>query len=244
MYFKEFREKIELTQREVAEIIQTTPALIAQYENGKTVPVSSILLKYAENLKANPNFLLLGQEPHLLVEEDYEITETVRELIRDLSFVTTNEELNLELKNLLVKKTLEKLILSDGYEKSAFEKFLTAIKFEGHIPFRPALFVYYMFRYIVENLDELNSKENYKDYLVELIKRYKVKSLKNNPIFTNRIKKMIVDNLIHNLEEKDCKLILANPKLTLEILESKMTSTMVLAHKFIDIKSLFPVLEK
>lgn len=244
MYFKEFREKIGLTQREVAEIIQTTPALIAQYENGKTVPISNILLKYAEYLNANPNFLLLGIEPYLLVEEDYDVTESVRELIRDLSFITTNEELAAELKNLIVKKTVENLISIDANDKSAFEKFLIAIRFEGHIPFRPALFVYYMFRYIVENLDELNSKENYKDYLIELIKRYKVKSLKNNPIFTNRIKKMIVDNLIHNLDEKDCKLILANPKLTLEILESKMTSSMVLAHKFIATKSLFPPLEK
>ncbi len=244
MYFKEFRERIELTQKQIAEIVQTTPSLIAKYESEKTLPNLSLLLKYVEKLNANPNFIMLGIEPHLLHEEDYVITETVREAIRDLSFITTNEELAAELKNLIVKKTVENLISIDANDKSAFEKFLIAIKFEGHIPFRPALFVYYMFRYIVENLDELNSKENYKDYLIELIKRYKVKSLKNNPIFTNRIKKMIVDNLIHNLDEKDCKLILANPKLTLEILESKMTSSMVLAHKFIATKSLFPPLEK
>jgi transcriptional regulator with XRE-family HTH domain len=244
MYFKDFRERLELTQKQIAEIVQTTPSLIAKYESDKILPNISLLLKYVEKLNANPNFILLGIEPHLLSEEDYVITQTIREFIRDLSFITTTEDLTFELRNLLLKKTVEKLISSDGYEKSSFEKFMEAIKFEGHIPFRPALFVYYMFRYIVENLDELNSKENYKDYLIELIKRYKIKSLKNNPIFTNRIKKIIVDNLIHNLVEKDCKLILSNPKITLEILESKMTSSMVLAHKFIDTKSLFPPLEK
>lgn len=85
MYFKEFREKIGLTQKQIAEIVQTTPSLIAKYEKGKTVPISNILLKYAEYLNANPNFIMLGIEPIFLnkqleINEKYLLEEKMEQL--------------------------------------------------------------------------------------------------------------------------------------------------------------------
>lgn len=244
MYLKQFREYLNLSQKEVAEITGMALSSILQYENGKTIPTITVILKYYEHFKANPNFLILGMGNEIIIDEDSIISPTVMEYIRNISFITSTEELTFELREVLVKKTLEKLISNNGYEKSVFEKLLEAIKFEGHMPFRPALFVYYMFRYVVENMDELSKQKHYKEYLIELVSRYNIKSFKNNPIFGNRVKKIITDNILHNLDEKDCKLILENPKKSLEILESKLTSTMVLAHKFIATKSLFPPLEK
>ncbi|HID41141.1 MAG TPA: XRE family transcriptional regulator, partial [Pyrodictium sp.] len=66
MYLKEFRERLNLTQRELSDILKIAQTAIARYENDKVKPTSTVLLKYINELNANPNFLFLEMEPHIL----------------------------------------------------------------------------------------------------------------------------------------------------------------------------------
>ena len=66
MYLKEFREKLNLTQRELSEILDIAQTTIARYELGKVKPTSTIINKYIDKLNANPFFLFTGKEPYFL----------------------------------------------------------------------------------------------------------------------------------------------------------------------------------
>ena len=66
MYLKEFREKLNFTQRELSDILEIAQTAIARYENDKVKPTSTVIFKYIHKLNANPNFLFLGIEPHIL----------------------------------------------------------------------------------------------------------------------------------------------------------------------------------
>ncbi|MFW3425953.1 helix-turn-helix domain-containing protein [Aliarcobacter butzleri] len=66
MYLKKFRENLNLTQKELANLLGIAQNAIARYENDKVKPTSTVILKYVEELNANPNFLFLGEEPYLL----------------------------------------------------------------------------------------------------------------------------------------------------------------------------------
>lgn len=66
MFLKEFRENLNLTQRELSDALGIAQNAIARYENDKVKPTSTVILKYVDELNANPNFLFLGEEPYLL----------------------------------------------------------------------------------------------------------------------------------------------------------------------------------
>ena len=69
MYLKEFREKLNLTQRELANKLELTQVTIARYETQKMSPTSIVIQKYIDVLQANPFFLFTGVEPYLLEEQ-------------------------------------------------------------------------------------------------------------------------------------------------------------------------------
>ena len=125
-------------------------------------------------------------------------------------------------------------------------KFFRTIKLEGHVPFRPLLFLYYIFRYIRDNNEELNnlkldkSERPYQTYLLDLVRRYKVMSFKNNPAFTSQIKKEFEMSIEMNLDENECKSLIINYDEVIRKIESKMTTIIVYSHKKIDTKTLFP----
>ena len=128
----------------------------------------------------------------------------------------------------------------DSKEKTSIRKFLESIKLEGHIPFRPILFLYYIFRYIDENPNEVDNLSNYKIFLLNLVQRYNVLSFKNNPIFTSKIKKHFEAAIELSLEEKDCKILVTHYQEVLKNIESKMSIAIVGSHRKIDTKTLFP----
>ena len=66
MFLKKFRKKLKLTQRELSDILKIAQTTIARYENNKIKPTSTVILKYVDELNANPNFLFLGVGPYLL----------------------------------------------------------------------------------------------------------------------------------------------------------------------------------
>lgn len=69
MYLKKFREKLNLTQNELASILDIAQTTIARYENDKVKPTSTVLLKYVNQLNANPLYLFKGIEPIFLDEQ-------------------------------------------------------------------------------------------------------------------------------------------------------------------------------
>ena len=237
MYLKEFRERLNLTQNELSLKLDIAQTTIARYENGKINPTSTIVFKYINQLNANPNFLFLGLEPITLnLEEEY-LSQQNNEILKDLSLSLSQNELNLELNKLFISITLNKF--SNKEEKSTIQNILHALKLECHFPYRPFLFLYYVFKYVSENINELKQIKSYKDYLISLTQRYNQYTYKNDPLFTKKIKSEISDNIELYCNENEIKVLLENPKITIEKLEEKMTSSMVKMHRNKDVNELF-----
>ena len=237
MYLKEFRERLNLTQNELSLKLDIAQTTIARYENSKINPTSTIVFKYINELNANPNFLFLGLEPITLnLEEEY-LSQQNNEILKDLSLSLSQNELNLELNKLFISITLNKF--SNKEEKSTIQNILHALKLEDHFPYRPFLFLYYVFKYVSENINELKQIKSYKDYLISLTQRYNQYTYKNDPLFTKKIKSEISDNIELYCNENEIKVLLENPKITIEKLEEKMTSSMVKMHRNKDVNELF-----
>ena len=170
-----------------------------------------------------------------------------RQLLLDLNNTFTPNELNEELNKIIISKAIDEIAgPNSSKEKSSIRKFLEAIRLEGHIPFRPLLFLYYIFRYVRDNNDELDNlkldkaERPYQTYLLDLVRRYSVLSFKNNPAFTSQIKKQFEASISMYLEEEDCKRLITHYDQVIKNIESKMTPIIVFSHKKIDTKTLFP----
>ena len=69
MYLKEFRVKLNMTQKQFSEFLGIAQNAIARYENDKVKPTSTVILKYINKLNANPLYLFNGIEPIFLDEQ-------------------------------------------------------------------------------------------------------------------------------------------------------------------------------
>lgn len=237
MYLKEFRERLNLTQNELSLKLDIAQTTIARYENGKINPTSTIVFKYINELNANPNFLFLGLEPITLnLEEEY-LSQQNNEILKDLSLSLSQNELNCELSKLLISITLDKF--SNKKDKSTIQNILNALKLEGHFPYRPFLFLYYVFKYVSNNKNELYQIKSYKEYLINLVQRYNQYTYKNDPLFTKKIKSEISDNIELYCNENEIKVLLENPQITIDKLEENMTSSMIKMHRKKDVNELF-----
>ena len=237
MYLKEFRERLNLTQNELSLKLDIAQTTIARYENGKINPTSTIVFKYINELNANPNFLFLGLEPITLnLEEEY-LSQQNNEMLKDLSLSLSQNELNCELSKLLISITLDKF--SNKKDKSTIQNILNALKLEGHFPYRPFLFLYYVFKYVSNNKNELYQIKSYKEYLINLVQRYNQYTYKNDPLFTKKIKSEISDNIELYCNENEIKVLLENPQITIDKLEENMTSSMIKMHRKKDVNELF-----
>ena len=237
MYLKEFRERLNLTQNELSLKLDIAQTTIARYENSKINPTSTIVFKYINELNANPNFLFLGLEPITLnLEEEY-LSQQNNEILKDLSLSLSQNELNCELSKLLISITLDKF--SNKKDKSTIQNILNALKLEGHFPYRPFLFLYYVFKYVSNNKNELYQIKSYKEYLINLVQRYNQYTYKNDPLFTKKIKSEISDNIELYCNENEIKVLLENPQITIDKLEENMTSSMIKMHRKKDVNELF-----
>ena len=237
MFLKEFRERLNLTQNELSLKLDIAQTTIARYENGKINPTSTIVFKYINELNANPNFLFLGLEPITLnLDEEY-LSQQNNEMLKDLSLSLSQNELNCELSKLLISITLDKF--SNKKDKSTIQNILNALKLEGHFPYRPFLFLYYVFKYVSNNKNELYQIKSYKEYLINLVQRYNQYTYKNDPLFTKKIKSEISDNIELYCNENEIKVLLENPQITIDKLEENMTSSMIKMHRKKDVNELF-----
>lgn len=248
----EINEKIQfirnannMNKKQFSELLEVSQPTITRYEDGERLPDFNFLKNLIEKLHINPDWIFFDVEPAFLDIDDNNITMQNQQLIKDIDLILTPEEFNIKLNEILFEDTIKK-IASDDKEKSPIRKFLEAIKLEGHIPFRPLLFLYYIFRYVRDNNEELNnlksdkSEKPYQVYLLDLVRRYSVLSFKNNPAFTSQIKKQFEASISMYLEEEDCKRLITHYEQVIKNIESKMTPMIVLAHRKIDTKTLFP----
>ena len=64
-YIAYYRLKNNMTQEELAPLLQMSPATLAQYENGNVVPSFAVLEKIAERLNADICDFLAYRNEHL-----------------------------------------------------------------------------------------------------------------------------------------------------------------------------------
>jgi transcriptional regulator with XRE-family HTH domain len=236
-----------INKKEFAELTGVAQSTITRYESGDREPDFSFLKVLFEKLNVNPNWIFFDELPQINYVDEFIISNETRQLLIDITNSLTQDQLHEELNKIIINKVIDEITTQNSSEeKSSIKKFLEAIKLDGHIPFRPLLFLYYIFRYVRDNNEELNnlnsdkSENPYKTYLLDLVRRYNISSFKNNPAFTSQIKKQFEASISMYLEEEDCKRLITYYEQVIKNIESKMTPMIVLAHRKIDTKTLFP----
>ena len=234
------RNSFNMNKKQFSEALGVSQPTITRYEEGTRSPDYDFLKKLFINHHINPSWIFFDMEPLFVDTDDYQISNFNLDAIKEIGMFLSAEEFNRRL-NAIISEQIIDIIASDStQEKSPIRKFLEATKLEGHIPFRPLLFLYYIFRYVRDNAGELAEITSFQAYLLDLVKRYNVVSFKNNPAFTSRIKKEFEASISENLTENDCKRLLTNYEVVINTIEKKMNSAIVTAHKKIDTKTLFP----
>lgn len=228
MYLKEFRERLNLTQRELSDVLEIAQTAIARYENDKVKPTSTVLLKYINELNANPNFLFLGIEPHLLNNLP-KLDSSNMDFLNDITLIMSQEQLKEKLNKILIDEIIQRF---EKQNDSLVAKLLEIVKMDDPVKTRPFLFLYYIFQLIEKDFTDTPKEiSDYKQYLGDIITNYKVVTWKNQPLFTEKIKSEIRDFLDVKLTTKECELLVKNYKNTLEILEQKMPPSMIKYHR-------------
>ena len=145
MFFKEFRDRLGISQKEAFEKLEIQQATLAKYESQSIAPSSSVIKKYCETLNANPTFLFFGQEPHLLSATP-EISVENGYLLNDLNSLFSQEELAQKLREILIEAILAKVrwIEKDSVLTKLFETILLAEQTKK----RPFYFLYYVLQKI------------------------------------------------------------------------------------------------
>lgn len=237
MFLKEFRERLQLTQKEIAEKLDVAQTTIARYETNKVKPTTDMIMKYIEKVDANPLFLFTGKEPHK-ISDIPDINIASMDCLTSLRSIMNQDEVYKRLEEVFIEEILAKFQISDE-EKSLTFKFLESIKLEGHLPVRPFLFLYYIFTFIAQDKKK-ETITSYREYLIDVILSYKTLSWHNNPVFSTKIKDEISARFELDISEKECEVLIQNAKITLKKLEENMTASMIRSHRNINLKSLFP----
>lgn len=229
MFFKEFRDKLGISQKEAFEKLEIQQATLAKYESLSISPSSLLIKKYCETLNANPTFLFFGQEPHLLsatpqvsVENGY--------LLNDLNSLFSQEELAQKLREILIEAILCRVkgIVKEG----VFTKLLDAISLGDHVRQRPFLFLYYIFQMIsvAKNQPDITI-ENSKEFIISTIQNFKTFSWINQPAFTEKIKQAIIALIKESFNDNECQLLIEQTDTVLILLERTMTPLEIKLHR-------------
>lgn len=229
-----------MNKKQFSELLEVSQPTITRYEDGERLPDFNFLRNLFEKLSVSPDWIFFDRTPIFLEVDDNNISAQNQELIKDISLILTPDEFNKKLTDMFFEHVIDLITEEDDQKFSIVRKFFRTIKLEGHVPFRPLLFLYYIFRYVRDFSEELNEITSYKDYLLDLVRRYKVMSFKNNPAFTSQIKKEFEMSIEMNLTENECKSLIINYDEVIKKIESKMTTIIVYSHKKIDTKTLFP----
>lgn len=236
---KLIRNDLNISQKDFANLLDVAQSTVSRIEKGDRQPEYDFLKDLINKFNINPDWIFFDRNP-IFLEVDDNIPMQNQDLIKDINLILSPDEFNKKLNDILFEYVLNQIASENEKDFSLVRKFFKAIKLEGHVPFRPLLFVYYIFRYIEDFNSELIQIKSYKDYLLDLVKRYKVMSFKNNPGFTSQIKKQFEMSIEINLTESECRNLITNYKEVIKKIESKMTPIIIYTHKKIDTKTLFP----
>lgn len=229
MFLKEFRNKIGLTQKELAQILNIQSSALGRYESLQVSPSFDFLKKYCETLNANPNFLFFGQEPHLLsaspsvsVENGY--------LLNDLSSLLPEEDLTKKLREITIEILLQRV--QGIIKEDTFVKLLDALSLGDHVRQRPFLFLYYIFQMVSVAKHKPEIKiNNSKEFIINTINNFKTISFKNQPIFTSKIKQTIITLIEKSFNQNECQLLIEQADIVLLLLERTMSQTEIKLHR-------------
>jgi len=228
MYLKEFRERLNLSQRELSDVLEIAQTTIARYENDKVKPTSTVLLKYINKLNANPNYLFLGIEPHLLNNLP-KLDSSNMYLLNDITLMMSQEQLKEKLNKILVDEIIQRF---EKQNDSLMVKLLEIVKIYEPLKTSPFLFLYYIFKLIEKDFTDTPKEiSDYKQYFGDIVTNYKVVTWKNKSLFTKKIESEIRDYLDVKLTTNECELLVKNYKNTLELLEQKMPPSMIKLHR-------------
>lgn len=226
MYFKEFRDKMGLTQKDICERLGISQATLSRYEGNSLTPKHDNIVAYIEKLNANPIFLYTGKGPHLL--DSSEVLEAnLAAFIADMRIFMSVDEIESELKNVLLHKLIKKLTTQSDelikYEKLFF-KFFKLLRIN-----RPMLFLYYIMQIIRR---DYKPNADAKGLLLGSIKNYNVLNLiKNDPLFTSSLKEDFIITIEEKFSQAECDIIVKNHQIIIEILEETMPPRVLKTHK-------------
>lgn len=229
MFFKEFREKLGISQKEAFERLGIQQATLAKYESQAISPSSLVIKKYCETLNANPTFLFFGQEPHLLSATP-EVSIENGYLLNDLNSLFSQEELAKKLREILIEGMLKRVkgIVIEG----VFAKLLDAFSLGEPIRQRPFLFLYYIFQMISISKNKPNTTiQNAKQFIIDTIENFEIFSFDNHPAFTNKMKQYIEELISNDFSESECELLIQQNDTVLILLERSMTPAMIKNHR-------------
>ena len=229
MFFKEFREKLGISQKEAFEKLEIQQATLAKYESESISPSSIVIKKYCETLNANPTFIFFGQEPHLLSATP-EVSIENGYLLNDLNSLFSQEELAQKLREILIEAILGRVkgIVKEG----VFTKLLDSVALGDHVRQRPFLFLYYIFQIIsiAKNKPNIEIK-NAKDFIIKTINDFKTISWKNQPVFTEKIKQSIIELIKKSFNNSECQLLIEQTDTVLILLERTMSPLEIKLHR-------------
>lgn len=235
---REIRQILNMNQKDFANVLNVKAVTLGRYELGERIPDFNFINNFITTLNINPMWIFFDAGEPILNEDSLDLSNENILILKELRLILTQEELNLELNKTLISTILTKFEIAQG-DKTPIFKFLTSLKFEGHLPIRPFLFLYYIFKFI--NQDESrNTVTNYKEYLMNIILAYKTLSWNNNPLFTSRIKREISTKFEDEISETECQVLVRNVPLTLKTIEDIIPKGMLRYHNQVSLKSLFP----
>lgn len=97
------REKKNLYQKDIAEIFNIEQATVSNWEKGKRIPDSEMLIKLANFFEVSVDYLL-GNDPTLTAkEEELKEIEVLKQLLIKNGFMKPNEDLTNEELDRLMK---------------------------------------------------------------------------------------------------------------------------------------------
>ena len=109
------REKKNLYQKDIAEIFNIEQATVSNWEKGKRIPDSEMLIKLANFFEVSVDYLLGNDTTLTTKEEELKEIEALKQLLIKNGFMKSNEDLtNKELDRLMKFVNANKEFLKDN----------------------------------------------------------------------------------------------------------------------------------
>jgi len=209
---------------EFSKISGVSPTTISSWRKNKNIPFQ-VICQVAEKENISIDYLLFGTTTtNTICRKKKE-----ENLINDFILLLGSEELA---KEYLVEKLLD-LIIERFQKENLGPIYSTLIKIskilfvdEKGLEARPILFLYYILNYAA-----LRPHENPRDTLMEAIQNTEFSRLVFGVEFSRKKVDEFSDYLLHAMSDEELDILMSNIPKTIDVLEKKMPSSMVVAHK-------------